>query len=180
MKYIILAACCFLLACGNSDDDQGEVTVHFNHTVAGADLQHEDILYTNAAGNEYSVTRLEYIVSDIALETAGGKRVELAEFHYRDAFVDATRSIVAQVPGAEYAALHFTFGIDGAKNETGALPSVDHFNNMAWPAPYGRRLPLHAYGGPLPHRRRRRSLSHAHRAGGRGKTFRLPSLCRSR
>ncbi len=137
MKYIILAACCFLLACGDSDDDQGEVTVHFNHTVAGADLQHEDILYTNAAGNEYSVTRLEYIVSDIALETAGGKHIELAEFHYRDAFVDATRSIVAQVPGGEYAALHFTFGIDGAKNETGALPSVDHFNNMAWPAPMG-------------------------------------------
>ena len=171
MKYIILAACCFLLACGDSDDDQGEVTVHFNHTVAGAGLQHEDILYTNAAGNEYGVTRLEYIVSDIALETAGGKRVELAEFHYRDAFVDATRSIVAQVPGGEYAALHFTFGIDGAKNETGALPSVDHFNNMAWPAPYGRRLPLHAHGGPLPHRRQRRSLSHAHRAGGRGRLF---------
>ena len=137
MKYIILAACCFLLACSDSDSDQGEVTVHFNHTVAGAGLQHEDILYTNAAGNEYGVTRLEYIVSDIALETAGGKRVELAEFHYRDAFVDATRSIVAQVPGGEYAALHFTFGIDKAKNETGALPSVDHFNNMAWPAPMG-------------------------------------------
>ena len=137
MKYLILAACCFLLACGDSDDDQGEVTVLFNHTVAGADLKHEDILYTNAAGNEYGVTRLEYIVSDIALETAGGKRVELAEFHYRNAFVSATRSVAAKVPGGQYAALHFTFGIDGAKNETGALPSVDHFNNMAWPTPMG-------------------------------------------
>ena len=137
MKYLILAACCFLVACGDSDEDQGEVTVHFNHTVAGATLEHEDILYTNAAGNEYGVTRLEYIVSDIALETAEGKRVELAEFHYRNAFVGATRSVSAEVPGGEYTALHFTFGIDGAKNETGALPSVDHFNNMAWPAPMG-------------------------------------------
>ena len=137
MQYLLLATCCFLLACGNSDDDQGEVTVHFNHTVAGADLKHEEILYTNAAGNEYGVTRLEYIVSDIALETTGGKRVELAEFHYRNAFVSATRSVAAKVPGGEYTALRFTFGIDGAKNETGALPSVDHFNNMAWPTPMG-------------------------------------------
>ena len=137
MKYLILAAYCFLLACGNSDDDQGEVTIHFNHTVAGTDLKRGDILYTNAAGNEYGVTRLEYIISDIALETAAGKRVELAEFHYRNAFVSATRSVSAKVPGGEYTALRFTFGIAGAKNETGALPSVDHFNNMAWPAPMG-------------------------------------------
>ncbi len=137
MKYLVLATCCFLLSCGDSDDDQGEVTIYFNHTVAGADLKHEEIRYTNAAGNEYGVTRLEYIVSDIALETPKGKRVELAEFHYRNAFLSATRSVSAQVPGGEYAALHFTFGINGTKNETGALPSVDHFNNMAWPAPMG-------------------------------------------
>ena len=45
------------------------------------------------------------------------------------------RSVSAKVPGGEYAALRFTFGIDGAKNATGTLPSVNHFNNMAWPAP---------------------------------------------
>lgn len=110
MKYLLLAACSFLLACGNSDDDQGEVTIYFNHTVAGADLKHEEILYTNAAGNEYGVTRLEYIISDIALETTGGKRVELAEFHYRNAFIGATHSVAAKVSGGEYAALRFTFG----------------------------------------------------------------------
>ena len=136
MQYLILAACCFLLACGDSNE-AGEVTIYFNHTVAGAALEHEDILYTNAAGNEYGVTRLEYIVSDIALETTSGKRVELAEFHYRNAFASATRSVATKVPGGEYNALRFTFGIHGAKNETGALPSVDHFNNMAWPAPMG-------------------------------------------
>ena len=111
MQYLVLAACCFLLACGDSNDDQGEVTIYFNHTVAGAALEHEDILYTNAAGNEYGVTRLEYIVSDIALETTSGKRVGLAEFHYRNAFVSATRSVAAKVPGGEYNALRFTFGI---------------------------------------------------------------------
>lgn len=137
MKYVLLAACFSLAACGGSDDDRGEVTVHFDHTVAAADLEPEAILYTNAAGNEYGVTRLEYIVSGIALETAGGQRVELAAFHYRNAFLSATRNVSAKVPGGTYTALHFTFGLDGDQNETGALPSVDHFNNMAWPAPMG-------------------------------------------
>lgn len=137
MKYILLTACCLSLACSDSAEDRGEVTIYLDHTVAGAELEREDILYTNAAGNEYGVTRLEYIVSDIALETTSGRRVTLAEFHYRDAFASATRSVAAQVPGGEYAALLFTFGIDGAANETGALPSVDHFNNMAWPTPMG-------------------------------------------
>ena len=135
MKYLILAAA--LAACGSSDDDRGAVTVHFDHTVAAAALEPEDIRYTNAAGNEYGVTRLEYIVSDIALETASGQRVELAAFHYRNAFEHATRNVSAQVPGGAYTALHFTFGLDEAQNKTGALPSVDHFNNMAWPGPMG-------------------------------------------
>lgn len=137
VKYLILVACGALAACGTADDDQGAVTVHFDHTVAAADLKREEILYTNAAGNEYGVTRLEYIVSDIALETAGGQRVELAAFHYRNAFEHTTRSLAAEVPGGVYTALHFTFGLDEARNKTGALPSVDSFNNMAWPAPMG-------------------------------------------
>lgn len=132
-----LLAACFLTACGDSDGDRGKVIVNFNHTVGGADLMHEDIHYTNAAGNEYGITRLEYIVSDIAIGTKVGKRVDLAEFHYRNGFAGATRSIEAKIPGGEYTALHFTFGIDGDKNGTGALPSVDHFNNMAWPTPMG-------------------------------------------
>ena len=135
-KLSALLFSCLLVACGD-DADRGEVITRFNHTVGGANLAHDEIIYTNAAGNEYGVTRLEYIVSDIALETAAGKHVALADFHYRNAFAGATRNVAAKVPGDRYAALHFTFGIDGAKNETGALPSIDHYNNMAWPTPMG-------------------------------------------
>ena len=137
MQYLILAVCCFLLACGDSDNDQGEVTVHFN-TPSPTPISSTRISSTpTPLAMSTASPAWSYIVSDIALETAGGKRVELAEFHYRNAFVNATRSVAAKVPGGEYAALRFTFGIDGAKNDTGALPSVDHFNNMAWPTPMG-------------------------------------------
>ena len=140
MKFIYhgLAACSLLLnACSNSDSDRGEIHVNFDHVIAGAELVPSEIRYTNAAGNEYAITRLEYIVSDIILETTAGKRVDLTEVHYRNALSNATRSLSAHIPGGEYSVLHFTFGIDGGKNETGALPSLEHFNNMAWPSPMG-------------------------------------------
>ena len=70
-KLSVLLFSCLLVACGD-DADRGEVITRFNHTVGGANLAHDEIIYTNAAGNEYGVTRLEYIVSDIALETAAG------------------------------------------------------------------------------------------------------------
>ena len=126
-----------LLAACSDDADRGDVVIRFNHTVGGAGLVHDEILYSNAANNKYGITRLEYIVSDIVLETIDGKRIVIADFHYRNAFVGATRNVVARVPGDHYAALHFTFGIDDDKNETGALPSSDYYNNMTWPTPMG-------------------------------------------
>ena len=134
---VLLVFCTLFIACSRSDDDIGEVTINFNHTIDGTELVREDLLYTNAAGNVYSLSRLEYIISDIALETAGGKRTHISPFHYRNAFSESTRNTTARVAGGEYTRLLFTFGINGTRNQTSSLPNLDHFNNMAWPAPMG-------------------------------------------
>lgn len=122
---------------GSDDADQGTLTIYFDHTVAGAELELETIAYSNAAGNEYGVTRLEYILSDIYLERKDGTRALVAAQHYRDAFDNATRSLSARVDGGTYNALVFTFGIDGERNQTGSLPTSETYNNMAWPVPMG-------------------------------------------
>ncbi|MGY8825440.1 MAG: MbnP family protein [Candidatus Latescibacterota bacterium] len=128
-----------LSGCGSdsNDGDQGTVTIHLDHSVAGSELVLETIDYRNAAGNEYGITRLEYIISDVYLERADGTRALLAEQHYRNAFDSETRSFSAPIDGNDYSALVFTFGIDGERNQTGALPNSDSYNNMAWPVPMG-------------------------------------------
>ena len=139
--FLLLASlfACHLLfiACTDSTPDRGDLLINFDHVVDGQDLAYDEIRYTNAAGNNYAITRLEYIISDVSLETTSGKRVDLADTHYRNALVNSTRSLATQIPGGTYHMLHFTFGIDGDKNQTGALPSNDFFNNMAWPSPMG-------------------------------------------
>lgn len=64
---------CALVACGDDDDgDAGTLTIVFDHTVDGAALSFGNTQYTNAAGNTYTVSNLEYIVSDLALKKANG------------------------------------------------------------------------------------------------------------
>ena len=91
---LFFAAALSWVGCGSDSDDadQGEVTIHLDHAIAGAELIPETIAYRNAAGNEYGISRLEYIVSDVYLERDDGTRTLVAAQHYRNAFDSATRS----------------------------------------------------------------------------------------
>ena len=127
-----------LIGCGDDNDDAGSVTLLLDHTVAGQALALDDTDYTNEAGNNYQITKLEYILTTITLLQADGKRFELATQHFRDARSTSTQLIHAdKVPGGTYTALSFTFGIAAADNLTGALPNIAAFNNMAWPDAMG-------------------------------------------
>ncbi len=130
-----------LSGCGllqKSTDDPGAVTVILDHTVDSDPLLFNDIRYTNAAGNRYSVTLLEYIVTDVVLERPDGSSFEIAAVHYRNAEAASTQSFSARgVPGGNYLALSFTFGVAGPKNLTGALPNTGDYNTMAWPEQMG-------------------------------------------
>ncbi|HJP30424.1 MAG TPA: MbnP family protein [Candidatus Latescibacteria bacterium] len=129
----------YLLACGDDEDDAGTLTVHFDHQIADETLDIDAMaIYTNAAGNTYTVSRLEYIVTDIDLIRDDGATYHLRDEHYRNAASAATTSFTAiGVPAAQYSACRFVFGIDPARNVTGALPNTSDFNNMEWPAPMG-------------------------------------------
>lgn len=136
---LALASLLVLLpGCGDDDDEAGSVSVLLDHTVTDQDLVFDEADYTNEAGNQYQVTRLDYILTDVALLQADGKRFQLAAQHYRNARLSSTRRLeVDKVPGAIYTALNFTFGVSGPGDQTGTLPNIAAFNNMAWPEAMG-------------------------------------------
>jgi hypothetical protein len=111
--------------------------------VDGAPLALDQMIYMNAAGNSYSVTLLEYVVSDVTLHGAeaalrhGDGDVTHAEPHYRSHADDATRSLTLEgVQAGSYGELHFRFGIVAADNVSGAFPELDQ-QGMAWPSGMG-------------------------------------------
>lgn len=134
-----LAVAAVLSACGDDNDDASIVTVHFDHQVAGSELHLDPTtMYTNAAGNIYSVSLLEYIVTDIDLVTHSGSTHRLRAAHYRSAANPTTADFTAlDVPAGDYEAVRFVFGVHGDNNTLGALPNTTHYNNMEWPAPMG-------------------------------------------
>lgn len=135
LKYLLLLAA--LAACGddNDTDDMGTVGLALDHGVGGHALALDQIQYTNAAGNEYGVSRLEYIISHVHLEDSDGNSFMLAPQHYRDAASGSTRMLLNdEVPAGTYTALTFRFG---SRAEAGALSDKVHFANMEWPEPLG-------------------------------------------
>lgn len=147
---LLLLATALVWAPGCSDDEggtttgpsNGAVTVNLDHQVDSQPLVLgiNNFAYTNAAGNNYSVDKLRYFVSDIRLHRTNGTTYGVDDYHYRDASDDAgTRSYtISGVPNGTYNAVSFTFGLDPAKNKSGPPISDDPaVSGMEWPGMWG-------------------------------------------
>lgn len=134
---LIVAAGCDDAA--GPSEGSGTLVLRFDHTVDGAELVLDQMVYTNAAGNPYSVTLLEYVVCHFALEAEIPSQEDLTTHvvHYRDQAQESTRDLVLEnVPAGDYSTLRFIFGLPGDDNVTGAFPDLDAAG-MAWPAMMG-------------------------------------------
>lgn len=125
-----------LVACSD-DEDAGTVTLHFDHVVDGTPVSLNAGQYTNAAGDRYSVSRLEYILTDLSLVRTNGTTFRLADLHYVSADDEMTLSFnTAGVAGGDYRGITFRFGV-AAGTAFGDLPASASLNNMEWPVPLG-------------------------------------------
>lgn len=125
---------------GDDDPATGPVTLHFVHRVDGAalELTDESTPYTNAAGNEYQLSRLAYFVTDLTLTLADGSSVTAAGPHYID--VDdastETQAVGSDVAPGALQSISFTMGIPAAQNTTGSMPNPPEAL-MEWPDSMG-------------------------------------------
>lgn len=132
-----------MTACLDSHSESGEatltLTLTFDHRVDGKSLQFDTLAYENAAGNRFSISKLRYALSDFRFRDMDGKEIWRADTAL---LVDArgSDSWTARLSGIPLAHLHdftFTFGLEGAANETGAQPQTEPWLNFAWPPAWG-------------------------------------------
>jgi hypothetical protein len=147
-----------LAACDDEDGGDGglapapvgTVVLEFDHVVGDpADpssttpVTFGPMSYVNEAGNPYSVTKMQYIVSDFVLRAASAPARADGHFthdvpHYRDHADPATRTLtIPDVPVGGYARLDFTFGLDDAHNVFGIDYFSAEFDGMEWPEMLG-------------------------------------------
>lgn len=116
----------------------GTIVLTFKHSVSGDSLILNSSRYVSPVGIKYAIQLLEYIVSDVALTRPDGSTVPLRTELYVNAAEERTIEVtIEDVPAALYTGLTFTLGLKPARNQDGALPNTQNFNNMAWPAPLG-------------------------------------------
>ncbi len=119
-------------------DNGVTLNLKINYKVDGAALIFDSILYTNTAGNNYEVSRLEYYISNITFHSTSGKDFSPKDIFYVNAQMPLTNNIsLDSIPKGSYNYITFNIGIDTAHNISFSLPNTNENINMAWPNPLG-------------------------------------------
>jgi len=122
--------------------DNPAVKFVFKNYYDGAEVTKADfntIKYTNAVGNNHSITRLRYLVSNITLHKVNGEEVNLGGYN----FVDLNESALTRyhtpdvaIPAGKYSGVSITFGFNPEDNITGAYQDLNAAS-WGWPMMIG-------------------------------------------
>jgi hypothetical protein len=112
----------------------GDFKININYNIDGKPLAFDTIMYTNDAGNNYSVTRLQYYISGLKFYKDGELKYSTNDIFYIDAKVNSTNTIsIKNIPSYAYDYVTFYIGIDNASNIHGNIPSTAENVAMEWP-----------------------------------------------
>ncbi len=109
--------------------------LNFNNVVNGHPLVLKNETYTNAFGDEFTVSDYVYYISNIKLFTDDGKEyAEPESYHLVIHHKDSTKTILFKnLPAGNYTRVEFLIGVDSARNTSGAQTgALDPMNGMFW------------------------------------------------
>jgi hypothetical protein len=145
----LLTTTTFFSACKKASEDPapaqetGTVHIELDHQFEQSALDPEVYTplefspktYQNAAGEDYTITKFRYYVSNVKLKKADGSEYAVPESYY---LVDATVSTdqlitLSNVPAGNYTGMSYIIGVDSLRNVTGVQTgALDPLNGMFW------------------------------------------------
>ena len=109
----------------------GTLKISFINTANGKPVILRDSLYSNYFGEQYSISKLKYYVSNIVL-ISSGKAANLGGYYLINAASDENSFEISLQPG-NYSNLQFLLGVDSIRNCSGAQTgALDPMNDMFW------------------------------------------------
>jgi hypothetical protein len=111
-----------------------DLNIYFTQTVEGNPLISNQMIYTNQAGENYSIQTVRYLISDITLHTDNGSGTILDEVHFIDISIDSTLSLgFPEIANQNYTSISFTMGLNGTKNVTNLFVNESFYPSFSWP-----------------------------------------------
>ncbi len=127
---------------GTNSTTRATLSVQFDNIAGDRNLQLNTGNYTNASGEQFSVSLLQYFISNISVKTTTGTvfTVPQDSSYFLVAEADATSQFVkVRVPEGDYSSLSFVLGVDSLRStmdiskRTGVLdPAGSMDNGMYW------------------------------------------------
>ncbi|MFN4146925.1 MAG: MbnP family protein [Runella sp.] len=111
-----------LVSCMKQDEigpnDKNTVILDFDNRVGTQNLELGSKMYKNAAGEDFSVTTLNYFVSNIKLKKSDGMEVKFPDQYFLIREIDPKTLAVKlnDVPAGDYTSLSFIIGVDSLKS----------------------------------------------------------------
>ena len=147
--YLLLTAALFVFSQCKKDDDTdpnetGHFEMEFDNIVGGEELNLGTGTYTNAAGESFSVTLLNYYISNIELIRADGSVYTMPQdssyFLVKESDETTHAIEMEDVPAGDYTSVRFVVGVDSLRNtmdigqRTGVLDPANNTgdDNMYW------------------------------------------------
>jgi len=132
-----------LAACSKSENNQtivppttyATLQLRFSNYAGNAPLQRNTGVYTNAAGETYTITRFLYYLSNFQLVDTAGHITTLPQRYFLvDDAVDSTKTLLLDsVPAGRYKAIKWLIGVDSARNVSGVQAgALAPENGMFW------------------------------------------------
>ncbi len=136
MRIQILTTLCFLLllvSCSENSDVTTEpvsVTLNFSHAWGDTDvtsLDFNDIKFTNENGEQVSIERLRYLISEVTLTHVSGEVTTLSDYNLVNVSTNENLSFTTSagiLPG-EYSNIAFRFGFKDDDNTDGVYQDLN-------------------------------------------------------
>lgn len=134
-----------IISCHKEDEigpnDKNSISIEFDNRIGDQKLVLGTTKAKNAAGEEFTVTKLNYFVSNIALKKENGEVVKFPDQYFlvRQSEANSLNITLKDVPAANYTGLTYTIGVDSLKSisdvsqRTGVLdPASYGSDNMYW------------------------------------------------
>lgn len=118
-------------------EDSGGLRLNFEHKINCDNIRFDEMIYANAAGNQYMVNEIQYFISDITITNENGSEVLLDEWediHYIDTDIESTKTyeLKDEIEPGVYRQMSFTFGINEEKNQSQMFVNPPE-SLMFWP-----------------------------------------------
>lgn len=137
--FIILFSFITFLSCNTDNDDnvsQANITFNFTHNWDGTAVSNTDfntIQYTNANGEQMSITKLRYLISRITFQKSNGDEIILDGYNLVDVTNGTNLSFTPNttISTGNYTKVIFTFGFNNDDNYN----NYQDLNSASWNVP---------------------------------------------